>query len=99
MSEKIPTGAKDVKGYKVKDGIVYDTSEHTVTIVIKTPENETEMIATAVTEIPPAPAGKNFILMNLSSGSLPFEADRIEDCDGNAAAVLPPGGIAFRGSN
>ena len=62
-------------------------------------ENETEMIATAVTEIPPAPAGKNFILMNLSAGSLPFEADRIEDCDGNAAAVLQPGGIAFRRSN
>ena len=44
VSEKIPDGAKDVEGYIVKDGIVYDTSEHTVTIVIKTPENETEMI-------------------------------------------------------
>lgn len=44
VSEKIPDGAKDVEGYKVKDGIVYDTSEHTVTIVITTPENETEML-------------------------------------------------------
>ena len=44
VSEIIPTDAKDVEGYKVKDGIIYDTSEHTVTIVITTPENETEMI-------------------------------------------------------
>ncbi len=44
VSEKIPTDAKDVEGYKVKDGVVYDTSEHTVTIVITTPENETEML-------------------------------------------------------
>ena len=44
VKEIIPDDAETVGSYKVKDGIIYDTSEHTVTIVIKTPENETEMI-------------------------------------------------------
>lgn len=64
-----------------------------------TVESEQEVIATAVTEIPPVPAEKNIILMNLSADSLPAEAGQIEDCEGHAAAVLPPGGIAFQNNN
>lgn len=51
VKEIIPDDAETVGSYKVKDGIIYDTSEHTVTIVIKTPENETEMIRGIKAEI------------------------------------------------
>jgi|GEM_PF-3770636 len=42
--EKVPDDAITISGYTIKDGIIYDETEHTVTIVIKCPENETEMI-------------------------------------------------------
>ena len=49
--EKIPEDAKTIDGHKVKDNIIYDTTEHTVTIVITTPENDTEMLQGIKAEI------------------------------------------------
>ena len=54
--EKVPTDATDVTGesgstYKAKDSIIYDATEHTITVVITPPKNETEMIRGIKAEI------------------------------------------------
>ena len=51
VKEIIPNDVEEVDGYKIKDGIVYDTTEHELYIVIKTPENDTEMLRGIKAEI------------------------------------------------
>ncbi len=51
VKEKIPTDAQTISGYKVKDSIIYDETEHTITVVITPPANETEMIRGIKAEI------------------------------------------------
>lgn len=51
VKEVIPDDAKDIDGYKVKDNIIYDETEHTITVVISPPKNETEMIRGIKAEI------------------------------------------------
>jgi len=51
VKEVIPDDAKDIDDYKVKDNIIYDETEHTITVVISPPTNETEMIRGIKAEI------------------------------------------------
>ncbi len=57
-------------------------------------ETEREMIATAVSEIPPLSEGKNIILMSLATHAFPVKTGKSVDCEGNPSKDLPPGGMS-----
>lgn len=67
------------------------TLNHVASLVVETQD---EVIATAVSEIPPMPAHKKFILLNMTSNEIRI-AGRAEDCEGNPTKTLQPAGILF----
>ena len=104
--EKIPDDAQSENGYKIKDGIVYDQTRHTITVVITPPADETEMIRGIKAEIyvdktPGAGVtpDKTYwhhdkACVDCSNGTMQeIDEDKWYDADGNA--ISNPNPIAF----